>query len=96
MLHIHSINLYVQLICKSISTSLATPLRSLVANYQSTKSSLNFKDRAVKVSTQENTRSPSETELDMSDFKRSLTQKVNLFSTGSISTWFSEWKKTYK
>ena len=90
MLHIHSINLYVQLICKSVSTSLATPLRSLVANYQSTKSSLNSKDRAVKFSTQENTRSPSEAELDMSDFKTSLIQKVNLFSTGSISTWFSE------
>ena len=51
---------------------------------------------SVIVSTQENTRSTLETQLDISDWKRSLTQKLNLFFAGSISTQFSEWGKTYK
>ena len=65
-----------------IQTS-ATPSRSSITNYP-------FKlprhekeccspNRSVKVFTQENTRSLSETQLDMSHLKSRLTQKVNLF-----------------
>ena len=49
-------------------------------------------NQSAKVSTQENTRPPSETQLELSNIKTSLTQKVNLFSAGSIATRYSEWE----
>ena len=64
---------------------------NLVANYQITKSCLNCQgkkkelysiNQSVKVSTQENTRFPSEMQLDMSYLRGSLVQKVNVFSVG--------------
>ena len=53
---------------------------------------LSSPNQSPKVSTQDNTRSPSITQLDVSDLEIRLTQKVNLFSAGFVSIRFSKWK----
>ena len=50
-------------------------------------------NQSPKGSTQDNTGSPSITQLDVSDLEIRSTQKVkNLFSAGFVSTQFSKWK----
>ena len=66
-----------------IRTSSATPSRSSIANclfkLPRHEKECCSPNRSVKVFTQEDTRSLSETQLDMSNLKSRLTQKVNLF-----------------